>query len=494
MKKIRRPAKNSGKHQIVVLLGIIIVAAVLFFNRSYFEVPALDFFNLLEEGKHYLAGRFPPSVHNPPLYPLILALLGAILPGIRPELNGGVIFNILMFLMLLYVTWRIGRNVAGQAWATVLTGLVAVTPLSWYLALQPLGTMVFVCFLVFSFFVWTETGISRWLYMLAGVSYYVKHEAVLLFAAIAVTEFLINKKNSRIWALLVWSILPAAAWEGIVAVSGGHNQYVREFFGLPRSFPNNEFLFNTFVRSPFAGQLAVYPAGAYVLSAVSVAGVGLMAVGKNIHMRALGLFTLFYTAVHLLLPGDARRYAFPLVWILYMAIITVFSGGFPLKTKLGPLVAAVCIIIGVTNLATLPSYMSEERYKGYEYKLAGDWMRELSPQRPTLLVMLVPWVARYYISNPLVTPYAVLDEYPTIACGIRYYTDRLPYDVLFVHESSVTQSAFERAYLQPFRDKWERFRRDKSEYLTLLRSFQDLNKEVLLYRFQWTKDRNGLCV
>jgi len=435
----------------IVIAGIFLVTGMLLSNINYYSFPSGDFIPYVDEGRAFVSGSLPPLLNNAPIYSVAIVLLGKLIPYQYPELIAGIILNIALFAIGIWMVWKIAEQWFGRVGLVVFCYLL-LHPLSYHVVLNPLNIVAFSTAFLTTIYLRMK-GRSAAAYALAGISYWIRPEAVALLLAMGAIDLIRNVQKKQTLKYLILASLPMILWEISVAFHNeGGNIYAAESLALRSEIPNGYFLNFTFSNLIVTEQFLQNPWLLGALLAYIIAGVVFFILDKNREKQLLSLYTLVYFAIHLFFPGKGDRYTFPL--LMPAAVLSVWPLELSLKLnkkiqkKLGMGIRLLFILfsIGVVlnNKTQIQPFLSARKeYRG-EYRMIADWITQQLFQRPTVIVTFNPGGVQYFTNNNSVEIFRIedhIDQCDTITCVIfnnwQYFNNK---DILLIYDSFTQKS------------------------------------------------------
>jgi len=308
-----------------VVLAILLSGCLAYwvFNYRQFSIPGSDFYEFVRTGKELTSCQAPDTYKRLPLYPVLLGLLGRVMPGDEPYIEAGLVANIVFSLGILVLLFVLTRRLVGWP-AFVTIALVASLWLFHKYALQPLlepcmGFFILLAMLLFCLR-------SRWQYPAVFCAALTRPEAVALVPVFFVLNLVYEEGPLRS-RFLKGALASALASSGFVAwivaaeinAGEGTHPYLAEMQerGLAWGAPLAA------VSAPFANWTERAKGIAFVGCAVLLAVVfitGLIVSMIRFRRESLALvgFTALYLTAHVAFGVDVRRYAYQTSWIVML--------------------------------------------------------------------------------------------------------------------------------------------------------------------------------
>jgi hypothetical protein len=303
----------------------------IYFNR--FEVPNTDFFAFRRDALAYLRLDLPENFKRAPLYPLLMGAVSLLMPGPEPELLAGEVVNLLLTLLLVYLTFRIATALVGNAGWLVAFG-VALSPVFMPSASQPLAEATLAVGIALTAYLAMRD--SAWAYLAAAAASMTRYEAALLLPLLVLKDLWQRKQVVPTLLRAAAAGVPLALWFLLSLVHRQEvNPYVGEMARLKPAGLGNlvscvaislKFLL------PVARRLQALlgvslPQGLAVGGAMVVLAVvflGLVGIGKKTNPIGwlLALFFAGYLFIHTFLWwAIEERYTYVVLWIVFLGIV-----------------------------------------------------------------------------------------------------------------------------------------------------------------------------
>ncbi len=373
---------NDGKNNKTPYVASAIIAggflyALFYFN--YFETPTGDYIgNILPRVLEYMKGNFPGQIYKfLPLYPLILALLTAILPvrAEDPVYFSAMILNLSLFVPYLIVVYRI-YGLFLEKW-------------------QRLGAMLFLVVNMYTIYTAVNSELEMLLSLLCALTVYLslidspfsyvaaffasttKWDAVFTVPAAMFRDFFFRKK--RIFALAAGTIAASGVALWLLASilnSRGSHPYVAE---IAQRGPNiyRYFIDCFLVTGGFIQWAAVEgyystnaPLAVYLFFLAGISGLvtvictiwgGYLFIRKHGKVAApLLVFLAGFLIIHVIYQNTKDRYVLPILWLLVLFFVTGFTEGlFPkIQSTMKKVTGHVKTILWIGAIALLlPAYI-----------------------------------------------------------------------------------------------------------------------------------------
>lgn len=213
---------TRGNVIILAVFGIALSLTVV----GHFAMPHPDFFEFADAGHALLSGHLPPTMKRGPVFPLLVAAIGSILPGEAPDLTAATWLNALLLPLSGVFVFLIGFRWLGVAarWAAV---AFLVMPMSLYCTAHVIVEPLLVA-LVLATVLFAQRG-SRWAYLTASLAAMTRYDAAGLIPGLFIAEVVQRPRAGRhaalrsipsatagavaaAFPLIAWLLLTAATW------------------------------------------------------------------------------------------------------------------------------------------------------------------------------------------------------------------------------------------------------------------------------------------
>lgn len=430
-------------------LVIIIAAIFLFANRNYFSVPDPDFFQYIEDGRQYMQLKLPGNIQMPPVFSILICSVGVFLhTHMYPELLAAHMINIIAaILTLIFIYLSIRPYSRSIGFITVL--LVATNPLFIFCSLNLNSEVLFTTFAIMTFYFY-QAGLTGWAYSIAGFSFLVRYEGGLLLLSMIIIDLLKHRGVQKIFrqnllplGIIIGWIVVIYRQNALGSIIG--NTYIQEILQRRQNVP--EFILIArlphilidYLRTKMGETMSLL--SSIFLYAGIVVGAVFLILHKNLKIAFITFFTLLYLIFHVFFPYGPDRYAYPVLWSLYlMAIVGIgfWVQGTKYQWKVARVIKvfsalsfmiAICLIIG--NIFKTKEYYQNTtatnvafyRYYRHEVRLAADWLNTQTFNKPVVVFTYDPWILSYYTLNRdvicLNLPYKLYQQCDSIECVIK---------------------------------------------------------------------------
>lgn len=430
----------SNRLTTTLLVAILsIVGVSLFLNRNYYYVPNSDFFAYISDAKSYASFTLPGSIKFPPIYSIFIYLTGVLIKTNHPEMVAGIGTNILLVLVFAYLLMVYSKKFIGS-FSLLLIALVLSNPLLYFVALQPLNILAYTVATV-AVLVLHQKRLFFYAYLLAGITFFIRQEAVALLVAMVFIDMLNRPKKITFFYSLL-GFVPILTWEIIVLLHNtGGNEYLSEAIGRTSEIPNLTFINRTFWHI-FA---YTWPPNINTLSLLVfmniTIGFIIFLINKKGEQILLFTYLFLYTVIHVLFPDTAERYTFPVLWIVYIYSLWPLFFSENVSGKKAGIVHSFlrilfCLLSAyliINNIAHIKNHEGQ-RYGRTETRLIGEWLSSARFSKLTYVITLEPWIVAYYTKNPLVEFFYLPSFCVSLDC-IKIPFNQNQYETLLVVDS-----------------------------------------------------------
>lgn len=406
--------QNKTLHFIVA--GIIIVSFFSFLikNRNHFLVPNVDVFQYISDGKQYLSFKLPNSIHPPPLWPIFICLAGKLLVHITeyPELASAHFLNITFAtLIILNIFILIYPYSPKISLATIF--LLSTNKIFLINSLNTTNEIMYGFFLTLTLILYQKKYFKT-AYLLSGLLFLIRYEAIVLPFAIFTTEFLFNRKRFQIKNLLIpfsliifWLLILNTHNNGSSILQ---NAYIQEITNGIQNIPNTKpfkelidtLLFNNF----YSFYYSVWPTEfnnipnfvQQILFPISIFLFFLFAFLKSKKppiLKIIYLSMILHIIFLTLFPNYDIRYQIPFIWALYLLIIDRDD------KKIQNIIISALIIFNICQINHLSPY--DHQYEKAEYRLVANWLNKQNFRQKVIVFIYDPGVLDYFIRNPKIS-------------------------------------------------------------------------------------------
>lgn len=448
---------------------IFIFSIFLFLNYSYFSVPNTDIFQYIDDGRMFIQLKLPQNIQVPPLFSLLISIGARLFHQIsNPEIFTAHMINITSSIILLCVTYGFLQIYSSMAALSVL--VLLMTNPHFVFSTLDVNTEVFFSTMVVSAFFALQKSHIKIALLLAGISYFIRYEGLLLF--LILLAFTIPKKK-HIYSFFITVILiliPVITW---FFISTFHNHistplgngYVKEVIEQLHRLPQFGLITQLFrimadyldTNTKNFQYVYFIEQGIFYLLII----VGIVQALRYLHTSIKGsfAFALLYLFSHIFFPYSPDRYILPVLGCLYFAIIVGYkslTASFISKHTYIYIILIsfgyICIgLLSYSNFIRTRGYYNNSqitdtaypRYYRHEILLASEWINKQNFSEPIIVITYEPWILGYYSINRLVSfPFFGYENYKkcdSITCLINEYIEpnsRQKQRILFIQQSN----------------------------------------------------------
>ncbi len=312
-------SKAPSRREWLFLASVCLLCLVYWcFHYHQFTIASPDSYSFVRTARQMWSGELPRSFKRMPLFPLLAGLLAKALPAAEePELEAGLILNVIFSVGILIFLYLLARRLVG--WAAVIPLLFLATSKSMHeMAGQPLVEPIMGFTTLLSF--WLFARKSKWAYLAAGLAALTRYECSALIAIFFVLDWIYDRK---FWKPL---LLSASASSGFLlwmfmswlkSRSGG-NPYVEQI--------NEQGLS---ISLAFAWEVLDVSFERWVSPAWGLAAFGGMWIAWKRCRResaAMLAFAVLYTIAHMVFAVVRSRYVYPIRWVLPLFVAVGLVG------------------------------------------------------------------------------------------------------------------------------------------------------------------------
>lgn len=419
-------------------------------------VPNPDLFQYIEDSRIYAQFKLPPNIQQPPANPMLIAILTPLFGLFEyPEVISAHIINIASSLTIILFLYLLIRTYSHLV-ALVTVILLVTNPLFIFSSLDITSEVLYTAAVIFVLWLY-KTERKMLAYLLAGLSFLIRFEAVLVVGAFAVADWSVSKNIRKVLKVSLIGITPILVWFLVINRQNfsGHflgNTYVREVIDNKHNLPQLELI----KQAPFLlmDNFPQQEVWSYLFYAIILMGILLLVLWRDTYIRMVYLIVFSYLFLHILFPFAPFRYLIPVMWSLYLLPLLVFRSIYKKFFSPYPLSAGLSLVFAgilVMNLIygnvvyirgfyqdTNVTNMVYPRYHRYEDRLAASWLNR-NVKVPTKILTYDPGILDYYTGNPnaefLYLPYSEFQKCDSILCVVTSNSTKLEEKpVLFVQK------------------------------------------------------------
>jgi len=292
-----------------IALALLCAACLGFWFAHYhaFVVPSSDYFSIERLSREIWSFSAPSKFKRMPLFPLLMGLLGKLMPGESPELQAALALNIAFSIAGLALAFVFMRNAIGPL-AFVPLVLLAANNTFTRNAVHPLVEPIMGFTILLTLVLFQKR--SRWAYLAAFFAALTRYEASALIAVMFALDWVYEKKPLKSLGLSALASAGFLVWMGLsMSHHSGGNPYLNQMSEMGWKL-KPKFLVTVLSSLSIPG--AEIPALAVIL-----VGVGVSLKKFSREAWALLAFLLLYLAAHVAFGVDRSRYTYPITWIIY---------------------------------------------------------------------------------------------------------------------------------------------------------------------------------
>lgn len=342
-------------HKINVIFTICITAycIVLFLNFNFFSTMAnSDIIQFLLDGRIYHSLQLPHNIHASPLYPILITFVSYFFKDhvILHEIAAARFINIISTIGSLTLLYLLASKQSNKVLALGVVILAMLHPWTFMMAVGDYSETLFTFFTLLSLYFMANKKNMSLAFLLAGISFLVRNEGLLLFLSlffvnnhsskITIRELLTNFKKTIVISgfLIGGSII--IGWTLIFITNNLYSskhqpqysenlQYGYYFFyeieerknEIPElrfisNFPKFMFSFANYEPTSFRD-----PNLWVGIIIVAVLFHGFIA-SKSQFTKAISLYIILYLGIHVLFPAFTHRYFYPLLFISFLLVLS----------------------------------------------------------------------------------------------------------------------------------------------------------------------------
>lgn len=461
---------NLKKIKKIVPLIIALIVIFGFFyslirNINYVKIPNSDFFQYINEGRHYIRFKLPENIGAPPLSPILICFFAKFLTFVEyPELFAAHLINIICSTLALLNIFLIFKK--NKPWIGLFTIILLASNKIYFTNSLNITSEVLYTFLVTLIFLAYSRQKYKLSYLLIGLAFLSRYEAIVIPIAIFSLEFFKKTKRFKISNLLI-TFLPIAIFLIILNFhsEGGNsilqNHYITEIIygktNVPNPQPKNSlldiilsnpldiFIFNNFDLKNYPGTPTLISKILFPIIILLFSFKKIFSKKSSITNKIIFLFLLGHIVFISLFPNFSIRYLFPIFWIIYLTIINR-------KNKIISIIlTAILLIINIVTFHQ-SSFYDESQNKS-EYRLVAEWIDKQNFNKKTYIVVFEPFIINYYLHQQQNINFnnegsqefrKLLDECnDNIPCTIKKIISEEPQNLPFFFITTSNSSPFE---------------------------------------------------
>lgn len=447
----------------VIVLGLF--SLFIWINRQYFSIPDPDIFQYIADTNIYLQGRIPKHIQIPPLFSILIGILAkGYVHNNTPEISSAHTLNAIASIVTIICIFFLFRNI--NKWIAFFISLVVLTnPVFVFSSLNTNTEIIYTALTLVSILLYQKKLITL-TYLLTGVAFLVRYEAILLFGTIFAADTFTN--YTSLWTNIrkaIPGMCIIVAWLSVIYFHNpvGNifgNEYIQEVARNRHNIPQFGLILRTpyilvdkmMYDLPFSAQKLLQ----FVLIVVYAALYIFIILKSDRIIKLISIYSLIYLFFHMLFPYSPDRYIIPVLWILYA--LPAFS--FYSKENNSRWLVVfflLCLVAAVTNTQKIYEIYNTEvvANKAFpknfrvEVLLAAKWLNSQTFNNKTFVVTYEPWIMKYYTTNNMVNfipvDYQLYQQCDSVLCLIdKYNLDTTNSAVLFIKQSNhtITDNSF----------------------------------------------------
>lgn len=458
---------NLNKITKIIPSIIAIIVVLVFFgglvkNINYVKFPNSDFFQYIDDGYQYLNFKLPDSIHPPPFAPIIICLVSKLFSNIQiPELFSAHLINIICATLALLNIFLIFSK--KRPWFGLLIILLIATNKIYITnSLNITNEVIFAFFFTLTLLLYSKKYYLS-SYLLSGLSFFVRYEAIVVVMAIFAVDFFGKNKKIKLIHFLM-AIIPIIFWLIILnfhslGSSIFQNAYINEMVvginDIPNIQPFNsligivlsnpiDYLLHIvlFPNKPINFTLLIKYSRFIFSSTILIICLKNIFSKKNNNIDKIICLTIpFYLIFTSLFPNFSIRYLFPIFWIVYFVLI---------NRKNRIITTLIFIILLTINLINIKQFsVYNESFEKSEYSLVSNWINQQKFKEKTSIIFYQPFAIEYFI-NQSQKQNILFDEFYSLAnkcqhhaiCVLKeiYQNQKTKRDILFITTSYTSTS------------------------------------------------------
>lgn len=411
-----------------LFLWLFLVMCVSNFNLYYME--QIDLFQFIDDGRKYRAGSLPGIVHAPPGNPIVITLLAPFFSFfLFPEIIAAKVVNIVAVTISILLLFLLAKHYFNKVIALCVSLFLIFHPLTLLMAVGTGSEALFTLVVLATLFAFSK-GLRQWSLILAGLSYFVRTEGILLLLVlssveiVSTYEYLYKLKSQALikvgsykkllimgWGFLLSYVL-VLGWTLVTYLNNARagvlygNFFIQEVVNRSASLPEYRFISNYFyLFLPTSNELWLnQPFNLVVFGFIILIFLVIQALRyKNKIAVVISLFSSSYLLLHTFFPAYDVRYLLPVLFTLSLAFLFTFSYLF--KNENTKLVILLFFIIAIPGNYFFNS-SSMEFFNIYhshneESRLAAEWIEQYSYENKKNVSVIHPISWLFSFKNPL---------------------------------------------------------------------------------------------
>jgi hypothetical protein len=297
-------------------------------------------------------------------------------------------------------------------------------------------------------------------YILAGLSFWIRYEAITLFVSLLLIDVFRYKNIPKVFQKSIYGALLAALFIWISSKQNPThgllgNLYIKELLQFGHLVP--QFTLITQLPRLLVSQYSESFIITFLVYCAIALGCLFFIIRKDAALKIISVFSLSFALFHCMFPFSPERYLYPILWCLYLLpLLCVHKTVYYIRSfRQSVFLALVATFVTITVLIVLGNFRQSRdyyeegkfridgaysRYYRLENILASQWINTRQFSAPVAVITYEPWIMDYFTTNPDVTfiyfPITTLQRCGSIFCLIKHspidLTNRV---VLFIQQS-----------------------------------------------------------
>ncbi len=387
------------KLDILFLICIIVYLTILILNFNFYPLIAnSDVIQFLMDGRTYHSLELPANIHASPLYPIVITFVSYLFKDhfLLYEVAAARFINIVSILGSLGLLYLFAKKQSNALIALAVCILAMLHPWTFMMGIGDYSESSYTFLVLLSLYSLVKLKRISLAFFIAGISFLVRNEGILLFLSL----FLVEVHSSRInvhellarfkkTVLLPGFLIGSAiitGWLIILFANNLHSSiyqlqysdnlrfgyyFFYEIVERKNELPELRFISNY---PKFIFAYADYRPTSYsdpylwIGVATSLILIIFYFRVKNQLVRAISLYIVMYLFLHMAFPAYPLRYFFPLLFITYLLLLAMLKSSFDYLQSKG---------IKKNRLIVIPISL----YLLMNYFLIHNFTANIEPQR-----------------------------------------------------------------------------------------------------------------
>lgn len=397
---------------IIVILGFL---TSLIKNINYVKIPNSDFFQYINEGNQYLKFKLPNNIGAPPLSPILICFFAKFFTSVEyPELFSAHLINIICSTLILLNIFLIFKKT--KPWIGLFTMILLATNKIYFTnSLNITNEVIYTYFVTLIILLYSKKQ-YKICYLLSGLTFLVRYEAVIIPITIFGLEFFKKTKRFKISNLII-AFLPIIIFSIILNFhsEGGNsifqNHYITEIIygktNIPNPQPKNS-LFNILISSTMDDYIFIifnlknYPnSPTFIANIIFPIIIGVLSLieiipkKNSVINKLIFLFMINHIIFISAFPNFDIRYLFPIIWIIYLIIIDRKN------TIVTTFFITILLTINIINFIKFDqNSIYDSSLNKSEYRLITEWIiNQPESDQPTNIILHESFIIEYYLQT-----------------------------------------------------------------------------------------------